>query len=113
MIIINVFQSHDQNIDVLVEGMFHSILHFVYHVVPKSHDHHYRFQSHNQSIVVLVDGMFHILYPELSFPLSSTIEGMFHSILHFVYHVIFFNFYLRKIVLQEMVGVGGSFLREK
>jgi hypothetical protein len=51
------------------------------------------FQSHDQNIVVLV-------------------EGMFHSILHFVYHVIFFNFYLRKIVLQEVVGVGGSFLRE-
>jgi hypothetical protein len=35
---------------------------------------------------------------------------MFHSILHFVYHVIIFYFYLRKIVLQE-VG-GKSFLRE-
>jgi hypothetical protein len=28
---------------------------------------------------------------------------MFHSILHFVYHVIVFNFYLRKIVLQEVI----------
>jgi hypothetical protein len=26
---------------------------------------------------------------------------MFHSILHFAYHVIVFNFYLRIIVLQE------------
>ena len=25
-------------------------------IVPKSHDHHYRFQSHDQNIVVLVDG---------------------------------------------------------
>jgi len=33
MTIINVFQSHDQNIVVLVEGMFHSILHFIYHVI--------------------------------------------------------------------------------
>ena len=45
------------------------------------------FQSHDYNIVVLV-------------------EGMFHSILHFVYHVIVFYFYLRKIVLQE-VGRGG------
>jgi hypothetical protein len=39
---------------------------------------------------------------------------MFHSILHFVYHMIVFNFYLRKIVLKEVWGgVGGrSFLRE-
>jgi hypothetical protein len=49
------------------------------------------FQSHDQNIVVLV-------------------EGMFHSILHFVYHVNFFYFYLHKIVLQE-VG-RKSFLRE-
>jgi hypothetical protein len=27
---------------------------------------------------------------------------MFHSIFHFVYHVIVFYFYLRKIVLQEV-----------
>ena len=33
MTIINMFQSHDQNIVVLVEGMLHSILHFVYHVI--------------------------------------------------------------------------------
>ena len=33
MTIINVFQSHDQNIVVRVEGMFHSILHFVYNVI--------------------------------------------------------------------------------
>jgi hypothetical protein len=33
MTIIDVFQSHDQNIVVLVEGMFHSFLHFVYHVI--------------------------------------------------------------------------------
>ena len=33
MTIINVFQSHDQNIVVLVEGMFHSILHFIYHAI--------------------------------------------------------------------------------
>ena len=32
MTIINVYQSHDQNIVVLVEGMFRSFLHFVYHV---------------------------------------------------------------------------------
>jgi hypothetical protein len=44
------------------------------------------FQSHDQNIVVLV-------------------EGMFHFILHFVYHVIVFNFYLRKIVLQEVGGI--------
>ena len=37
-------------------------------------------------------------------------ECMIHCILHFVYHVIVFNFYFRKIVLQE-VG-GKSFLRE-
>jgi hypothetical protein len=37
--------------------------------------------------------------------------GMFHSILHFVYHGIVFNFYLRKIVLQE-VGRGIIFKRE-
>ena len=49
------------------------------------------FQSHDQNIVVLV-------------------EGMFHSILHFVHHVIVFNFYLRKIVLQEVWGE--SFLIE-
>ena len=49
------------------------------------------FQSHDQNIVVLV-------------------EGMFHSIFHFVYHVNFFYFYLHKIVLQE-VG-RKSFLRE-
>ena len=40
------------------------------------------FQSHDQNIVVLVA----------------------HSILHFVYLVIVFNFYLRKIVLQEVGG---------
>jgi hypothetical protein len=40
------------------------------------------FQSHDQNIVVLVE----------------------HSILHFVYLVIVFNFYLRKIVLQEVGG---------
>jgi hypothetical protein len=34
------------------------------------------------------------------------VEGMFHSNFHFVYHVIVFNFHLRKIVLQE-VGGGG------
>ena len=85
-------------------------------------------QNHNDS---------NILYPELSFLLSSTtplstlekqsqnhmtiinvfqsndqnivvlVEGMFHSILHFVYHVIVFNFYLRKIVLQEVAEGGG------
>ena len=60
-------------------------------IVPKSHDHHYRFQSHDQNIVVLVD-------------------GMFHSILHFVYHVIVFNFYLRKIVLQEVCVWGGGII---
>ena len=49
------------------------------------------FQSHDQNIVVLV-------------------EGMFHSIPQCVNHVIVFNFYLRKIVLQEVWG--GSFLRE-
>ena len=47
------------------------------------------FQSHDQNIVVLV-------------------EGMFHSIFHCVYHVIVFNFYLRKIVLQEVGGGGGG-----
>jgi hypothetical protein len=26
-------------------------------LVPKSHDHHYRFQSHDQNIVVLVEGI--------------------------------------------------------
>ena len=51
------------------------------------------FQSNDQNIVVLV-------------------EGMFHSILHFVYHVIVFNFYLRKIVLQEVWGGGIIFKRE-
>ena len=51
------------------------------------------FQSHDQNIVVLV-------------------EGMFHSFLHFVYHVIVFNFYLRKIVLQEMGGGEIIFKRE-
>jgi hypothetical protein len=83
-----------------------------------------------------------ILYPELSFPISSTtplstleqqsqnhmtiisvfqshdpnilvlVEGMFHSILHFVYHVIVFYLYLRKIVLQEVEGGGIIFKRE-
>ena len=43
------------------------------------------FQSHDQNIVVLV-------------------EGIFHSILRFVHHVMVFNFYLRKIVLQEVGG---------
>jgi hypothetical protein len=47
------------------------------------------FQSHDQNIIVLV-------------------EGMFHFILHFVYHVIVFNFYLRKIVLQEVAEGGGG-----
>ena len=52
------------------------------------------FQSHDHNIVVLV-------------------QGMFHSILHFVYHVIVFNFFIHKIVLQEVwEGGGGSFLRE-
>jgi hypothetical protein len=31
---------------------------------------------------------------------------MLHSILHFVYHVIVFNFYFRKVVLQEVWGAG-------
>ena len=52
-------------------------------IVPKSHDHHYHFQSHDQNI-------------------SAFVDGMLHSILHFVYHVIVFNLYLRKIVLQEV-----------
>ena len=38
------------------------------------------------------------------------VEGMFHSILHFIYHVIVFNFYLCKIVLQEVWGGGGGII---
>jgi hypothetical protein len=37
---------------------------------------------------------------------------MLHAILHFVYHVIVFSFYLRKIVLQE-VGRGESFFKRE
>jgi hypothetical protein len=76
---------------VVVPAKLHHTSVNAWKIVSKSHDHHYRFQSHDQNIVVLVD-------------------GMFHSILHFVYHVIVFNFYLRKKVLQE-VGEGESFLR--
>jgi hypothetical protein len=38
---------------------------------------------------------------------------MFHSILHFVYHVIVFNFYLRKIVLQEVCVWGGGIILKR
>ena len=70
---------------VVVPAKLHHTSVNAWKIVPKSHDHHYRFQSHDQNIVVLVD-------------------GLFHSILHFVYHVIVFNFYLCKIVLQEVGG---------
>ena len=73
---------------VVVPAMLHHTSVNAWKIVPKSHDHHYRFQSHDQNIVVLVD-------------------GMFQSIFHFVYQVIVFNFYLHKIVLQE-VGEGGK-----
>jgi hypothetical protein len=43
---------------------------------------------------------------------ATSVDGMFHSILHFVYHVIVFNFYLRKIVLHEVGDWGIIFKRE-
>jgi hypothetical protein len=87
---ISVSDSHSLSRVVVPAKLHHTSVN-AWKIVPKSHDHHYRFQSHDKNIIVLVD-------------------GMFHSILHFVYHVIVFNFYLRKIVLQR--SGGKSFLRE-
>ena len=78
---------------VVVPAKLHHTSVNAWKIVAKSHDHHYRFQSHDQNIVVLVD-------------------GMFHSTLHFVYHAIVLNLYLRKIVIQEVWGGGIIFKRE-